>query len=218
MCEEIPAQKLPSIAWTAISYVTLPITVFICEQRPAQKATQYSMNTNSICDSNNHRFYMWTESSPKPSSIGMNTSLICDSINHRFFIMCEHVRPKLSKNKPLNLLLKWKALGLTLSCKQPFIIFSKFKILKKNNAQLNIKWGTNSRYNLCLVAFFIHSSHITQCMILAGRNEFNNRTLLYNLHHYPNKSKASREVRFKSLVCNRNGRNLVYKLLIYERR
>ena len=168
-----PAQKLSSIAWTAISNVTLPITVFICEQKPAQKLPSIAW-TPIPCDSNNHRFYMWTESSPKLSSIGMNTSLICDSINHRFFFMCEHVRPKLSKNKPLNLLLKWKALGLTLSCKQPFIIFSKFKILKKNNAQLNIKWGTNSRYNLCLVAFFIHSSHITQCMILAGRNEFNN--------------------------------------------
>ena len=189
-------KRLPSIAWTAISYVTLPITVFICEQKPAQKLPSIA----------------WTPTSYVTLPITV------------FFFMCEHVRPKLSKNKPLNLLLKWKALGLTLSCKQPFIIFSKFKkctkkkFWKKNNAQLNIKWGTNSRYNLCWVAFFIHSSHITQCMILAGRNEFNNSTLLYNVHHCPNKSKASREVRFKSLVCNRNGRNLVYKLPIYERR
>lgn len=28
MCEQKPAQKLSSIAWTPISYVTLPITVF----------------------------------------------------------------------------------------------------------------------------------------------------------------------------------------------
>ena len=88
---------------------------------------------------------------------------------------------------------------------------------KKNIAQLNIKWGTNSCCKLCLVAFFIDSSHITQCMILAGKNEFINSTLLYNLYNCL-KSKASKEVRSKRMLCNRNGRNLVNKLPIYERR
>ena len=166
------------MAWTAIPYVTLSITVFVCEQRPAQKL--YSM--------------AWT-------------AIPYVTLSITVFFMCEHVRPKLSKNKPLNLLLKWKHWAVS----NRSIFFLTLKNGRRKNSEKKqctiFKWGTNSRYNLCLVAFFIHSSHITQCMILAGRNEFNNRTLLYNLHHCPNKSKASREVRFKSLVCNRNGRN-----------
>ena len=107
VCEQRPAQKLYSMAWTAIPYVTLSITVFVCEQRPAQKL--YSMAWTAIPYVTLSITVFVCEQRPaqKLSSMAW-TAIPYVTLSITVFFMFEHVRPKLSKNKPLNLLLKWK--------------------------------------------------------------------------------------------------------------